>query len=882
MLACQARLELVFWSIANCDNLSKANLFLPFLGITPPPTMRIFDRTKKVAKKFMEPKTIEWPKEGSIALLKTVSNLQNNTETFLNYQPSEKIMFLAMERAKAALRKARILKEKPDWIISLENELVEQKFAQLRNNQANYDQTLNATLTLYGNEFLQQAKREIKTSKGKKKYEEYLNKPLSPFMKKSLIKLLESDQSLQEFASVALETDQITLANLTDLDLKKLAYLKRVVIDKADAMIRNNLRKGITNEDKISLLAQKNYRQIIEKALTPAMFAILKENNMLSAAMLFSSDPLSKSEETLIPQIIDRIEKMSSVETGLTVSKWTYGDIENRQLWALRKYGIEEVLYRTPESEELADEMGDKSAGLPWKFFAEAPYFCTQETFFREFSQNLFLARQVLQQLIFPPVELIFIKEKLGLTGYQISDLQRRVKAIILNKKSQAVPDLEVLPTSLISPVVFERGDFTRVLKDGQVSYIATELEDSPGAIGISFVGFAGYEGCVSDLASKFNNFMQNVALPENTSTNRKRLTILTTREWSEYIKDAKIFAYELEKFGIKVKIVTMEDLAEQYRDARVIENGFVYNFAYLGNFYKDPMNYYLNLMQNPRQAAKLLGKNLNKILIVDEEQMTSMVRTNLETLVNNFRRDPSVSPEEILENNLLRALYITDIVGVKSTNPRYKGLTIKDIARNQAERMAKTATAIYRRQNKDLFIFNDPASGLIINGKNDLAIFTLPFFQEYYRNYLIKIYGFSSEKADQFINMLNANFAKTIPLLSLKGYATELYYDGEIQSYVDQEIEIALQNPQQWILKVVADPILGQLDWGGRGTITDVTREKIELARKSSLPFVLQKKVPNTPFTKTRINKTQQVIRDDNAQRIGIFVRDPGSIYYQ
>ncbi|MEM3526132.1 MAG: hypothetical protein QXV37_01850, partial [Candidatus Jordarchaeaceae archaeon] len=574
-------------------------------------------------------------------------------------------------------------------------------------------------------------------------------------------------------------------------------------------------------------------------------------------------------------RIFKRAKLLLCPQKGLT-----HPEIVRRQTKVLDYYGVE-TPYETSYSRQLSEDL--KAAGyhqearIPWaaaEGWVEFPKEVREAV--SNFIAALGLASAFVSSLLRDAEKLA---QECGLRGeeYQkLINLAEMAKFILnwnvppyLPRPTQKTPDLSM-------PLVFTRPDFCRTEHGGELGLVATELENSPGGLGIMQVLYPGY-GCTSNLPSLFLQFMENTPLPRGINNNfsRAQLTILMTDDWFSYRRELEIFLRRMRELGINTAICSIEELV---RKGAKISPGFVYHFAYPWNFFREGEEYFINLLLQPERVAELLGVPLERILIHNPEEAQKDMAHVMEDADYLFQQNLAV-PRGFFATRLPGRVYRPDILQMVSQREEYFGKTLPQIGKEISNAMRKAAMEIYQRQGRDLYIFNAPGAGLFLYSKMGMALFHLPYFKIVFQT-VLKKFGFSDQQAEEYAQLLQKMTAQTIPLIPPEKIRLK-----SLRQHVAHYLKAALAEPEKWMVKVSMDPYFGAYDWGSRGNFAgcDIEDERvwkafINYALASNVPFVLQRFVPNVPFDQPRTSLTAAHIDGLGRNRIGIFHRDPRS----
>ncbi len=565
-------------------------------------------------------------------------------------------------------------------------------------------------------------------------------------------------------------------------------------------------------------------------------------------------------------EVFARAESLLAPQPG-----FTQPEITKRALRAQREItGDTTPIYETPHTSTLRAKLEALGHGtealIPWRW-AEGPFVISPETLsqMQEFATAVALGFAVAKEVYLNPerVRRILNYPKDSDRCKQIMSLSQMIREVITFALPSYLPTPGEIP-SLNLPLVFTRPDLARSNR----GWVATELENSPGGLGMQYLIRAGYEQAET-LSTLWAKFMKSIPLPASADIFRGRLTILMTEEWGAYRKEAELFAKLLDQQGISTEVVTLEELAE--KDGN-IPPGFVFHFAYPWNFIKNRRFYHLNLMLNPEKNLKTTGIELKDILQkefindngeVDWERLKKRIQEIEEDAVAMFRASLKI-PADFIRSRLLERVYREEALK-----------QIQKAGEEYAQQLMEKALSIYNRQGRDLMIFNDPSMGAIFT-KVGIAILQLPFFEEVYRALLQK-YSFPTETVEKYISSLRKGLALTIPMI-------ENPQNPYLKEFVEKYFNDALNNKDRWILKLAVDAQFGAFDWGSRGIIVgaEVSEEewkaRLHLARASNAPWVLQEKVENPPFSEPRNRKIGGEINEDQLEQVGLFVKDPNN----
>ncbi len=546
------------------------------------------------------------------------------------------------------------------------------------------------------------------------------------------------------------------------------------------------------------------------------------------------------------------------------------------------------AIYNTSQFEEVAANLKaagfGKAASISW-MNAESYAEVSGRKKFETFATAVGIATQIAKRLYVDPEA--FAKE-LGFRENSqpyknLLQLADSIRAALDWNLPEFLPRPNHGGNTTQLPLMLIRPDFAREqLPDGSMRWIATELENSPGGLGMELVVMAANPEIRSNLVDNFYQFMQDAAVPE--SVKRNQLTVIMTEEWQPYRTELEVFLDDLQKKkGVVTKIYSIEELTQN--PSLQIEPGFVFHFAYTWNFMKHPEQYYVNLMKYPNKVAYALGVSVDSVV-----QEKYRGRQNAQQLAKDLKETTDFGdkkfkselrlPTKYWEDGLRRYIYVNNLSSLRSQNPLYQGLTLEEIGRAKAEQMTRKAHEIYRRQENDLLIFNDPYMGNFVNGKNDLAILHLPGFSDVLQIAMENSYGFSRRETRTFVESLQQMTAQTIPLALHTG-------NKELTDYVQRHVDDALHHKDEWIIKVSADPQFGSVDWGSRGLVKggetkeESWRELLMKACESDIPWVLQRVIQNTPFDQRRQERNARPINADGKELVALYNRDPHDTHF-
>lgn len=657
-----------------------------------------------------------------------------------------------------------------------------------------------------------------------------------------------------------------------------------------DILTRIEAESDDVRKSQLTRLVTGNQRRDNSKALGRMIARFLAANDfntLLETAgrEYFASHAVTESvlsehiPDTLPGRSYERAER-------LIIPRVFYADIIDRQvaMFSAHNPGGARAIYETPFFREVAaklEQIGQESAASISWMSAESYAEATGRKQFEQFALTVSLATDVARALYRDPHNYAL---SLGMQpGSEKYDAVIRLGGMIQAALDWNLPEFLPKPThggvEAQVPLMLIRPDFARRFgPNGQLEWVATELENSPGGLGMELVIMAGHPEIQSNLVDNVARFMREAAVPEG--VNRNRLAIVMTEEWEPYRTELEVFLHTLhEQTGIETQIYSIEELAAD--PSHQVESGFVFHFAYTWNFMKHPEQYYLNLLLNPSQVAEALGVNVDDVVqsaYRGEANTAALTSAREEVLAfgdKQFKKQLRL-PTAHWEKGLLSYIYEPGLLQRASTNPAYAGMTLREIGQAGAQRMTDTAHRLYQRQGADLMIFNDPYMGNCVNGKTDMAIMHLPGFASVLQEALAKKYGFSNQRATDAAQSLTRMTAYTIPLALHTG-------NEALAQYVASAVETAKANKNGWILKVSADPQFGSVDWGARGLVKgiDLTQEQWEEALKnaaaSDIPWVIQEIVENVPYNQPRKDRNAGPIDIAGQQMVGLYNRDPG-----
>lgn len=619
--------------------------------------------------------------------------------------------------------------------------------------------------------------------------------------------------------------------------------------------------------------------------------------------------PEDKKRETLLKFLIQRIHERSMITVGerclqkgveapktdilydklyrkakhLIKPKVGFGiaEITARQLDALAALGNGDgLIYETDHSRDMQQRMQDAGHGevssIPWLLSEQIAVFSEgTKKELATFTAAYALASVFVRDIYTNPDQLADSMRLSGNERKQFMEFSDMIRKTLDWKMPDYLPTAHTMP-SLEVPFVFSRPDFARERKaDGSIRFVATEMENSPGGLGMLEIVYPGYNER-SNVTDHFAGFMRSVTLPDGSPIDRNRLTILMTEDWNQYRPEMQVFLKKLEKeHGIAAEIVSIEELAKlsdgEQNDK--VRSGFIFHFAYPWNFIKDASSYYVQLMRDPTRAAELLGVPTDDI-ISDLAKTSVSEQLSLIDAETKLRFMQTLEiPEGFIERRLLATVYRPGVLDLRSQRQQFKDMTLREIGERMAIQMKNAAENVYARQSSDLCIFNDPSMGSFLNTKVGLSLFHLPSFDTYFSNFVSSL-GYDFYQSLDFANSLQDTIAETIPAAGPTG-------NEILDNHVQAKIQEALAYKDGWVIKLSVDPKFGMFDWGSRSLIagTDVkTQEEwtelIQKACGSNLPWVLQRRVDNVPYSDARTGREAREIPADGTEAVGIFVK--------
>ncbi|MCA9371424.1 hypothetical protein KC726_00855 [Candidatus Woesebacteria bacterium] len=602
-------------------------------------------------------------------------------------------------------------------------------------------------------------------------------------------------------------------------------------------------------------------------------------NNALYAATRSQDKNIDYGDVAEMPKI-QYAAVYARAESLITTAKSAFQTMVQRHVEAMNRYGIEGTMYDTPQIRARAEQLRSKGlenlARVPWKLL-EGPMIAPNKEQYVNLMRGLSLVGTFVGFAVSKPEELA------KGAGYEVDspeharlmNICRAIDAAI----SYKFPDYLPKEGRLVSPLVLTRPDLTRTVDNGgNMIMKATELESSPGGLGMQKILFEGYGiGDQSNIAEHLDQMMREMRVPKN--VDRKTLTIFMTEEWGEYRADLIVFQKQMvEEYGVRVNLVTLEDLMK--KNGTSVESGFVFHFAYPWNFIKDPDKYYINVLLDPKRVAYMLDCSLEEVL------RPNFIRTDgtvdqqaLEREMNHIKEEThrefnltGIPPMGLWEQRLKQYVYRDDIYGRENDSNR----SLIDEARIVAQRMAQTTMEVYSRQGSDLLIFNDPWLSGFAHCKLGMGVFSIPGAIDVIKQTLAAM-NFDAQELESMMIACSTMLADS-NILKASDQTTG---HTELDKHLDAIYQDAWNNPGKYVLKLAVDPQFGMYDWGARGVFigaemdTASWRSLMLHAAQANVPYMLQNLIENTPFDRRRVKREARVNSLTDNEQIAVFVDD-------
>ncbi len=411
-------------------------------------------------------------------------------------------------------------------------------------------------------------------------------------------------------------------------------FIETVTTD--DAEIMPQLQKQIDNLSGRKGMTDEARRDDVRKWLIDTRFErqILRVGQEFLTSNIF--DP-TEQDELGNPRYASAEEIAKSFDRGVIIRRIDTGVVEGGEQWQQNLSRQVEMyralggtpgvmLYETPQTKLINERLREAElvgSEISW-LVAEGAVEVAESHIerLRDYATVEAYAKELIYGLLMQDATVQRRLKKQHLPEHVVHELTNTLQNLAHWKIPDAYPRLPALTNA---PLIFSRPDLARVEKDGKIEWVATELENAPGGLGMLLVAAAGYETDNGDeLLAAWQTMFQDIGLPSET-IDRNNLTIVMSEDWGAYRTEMQLFLTGLQqKYGLNTHVVTIEELAE----GAEVPPGFVFHFAYPWNFIKD------------NGVEEDLSEESEHAIFVSSEEQAMRQRAATEALYNRHGKD--------------------------------------------------------------------------------------------------------------------------------------------------------------------------------------------------------------------------------------------------